>query len=179
MASCSVSAFSLKLIPKKMPNLGSRAMKGRLKTHPEMATTSSAAHAEMTRVGTPLATPYPLSERLIRQGMMTAGETAARTNPNMKPTVQGNPKRKCESAATAAASTKQGMKVARRTIPESRQSWTGSSSRPALRRMTARQRVRKPLERIGSNSCPMKRGWQSPRTLVVGCTSRSSGLFRS
>ena len=94
MASWRVSAFSLKLIPKKMPNLGRAMMKGRRKTHPEMATTSSAAHAEMTRVGTPLATPYPLSERLIRQGMMTAGETAAKTNPSMKPTVQGNPKMK-------------------------------------------------------------------------------------
>ena len=34
IASWSVSAFSLKLIPKKMPNLGSRAMKGRLKDSP-------------------------------------------------------------------------------------------------------------------------------------------------
>merc|ERR1719376_691963 len=60
IANCRVSAFSLKLIPRKMPN-------------PDMATTSSAAQADMTRVGMPLATPKPLSERLMRQGMMTAG----------------------------------------------------------------------------------------------------------
>ena len=120
-----------------------------------MATTSSAAQAEMTRVGMPLATPKPLSERLMRQGMMTAGETAASTNPSMKPTVHGKPRMKWERQATAAASTKQGMKVARMTIPDRRHNWTGSSSRPARRRMTARQSVRRPLERIGSNSCPM------------------------
>merc|ERR1719239_1212707 len=105
IANCRVSAFLLKLIPRKMPN-------------PDMATTSSAAQAEMTRVGMPLATPKPLSERLMRQGMMTAGETAARTNPSMKPTVQGKPRMKWERQATAAASTKQGMKVARMTIPD-------------------------------------------------------------
>ena len=115
-ASWRVSAFSLKLMPKKMPNLGGTMIgKKDDKTNPEMATTSSAAHAEITRVGTPLATPYPLSERLIRQGMMTAGETAARTKPSMKPTVQGKPRMKWERQATAAASTKQGMKVARMT----------------------------------------------------------------
>ena len=47
-----------------------------------------------------------LSAMLMRQGMMTAGETAARTKPSMRPTVQGKPMMKWERTATAAASTK-------------------------------------------------------------------------
>ena len=47
-----------------------------------------------------------LSAMLMRQGMMTAGETAARTNPSISPTVQGKPMQKWERTATAAASTK-------------------------------------------------------------------------
>ena len=66
---------------------------------------------------------------LMRQGMMTAGDTAASTNPSISPTystvqystvysvqysptVRGKPMMKWERPATAAASTKQGMKVA-------------------------------------------------------------------
>ena len=45
-------------------------------------------------------------------GMITAGETAAKMKPNMKPTVQGNPRIKFESTATAVASTKHGINVA-------------------------------------------------------------------
>ena len=71
----------------------------------------------MTRVGMPLATPYPRSDRFISDGMMTAGDTAARTKPSMKPTVQGKPRMRWEKMAAAAASTKQGMKVALITTP--------------------------------------------------------------
>ena len=75
-----------------------------------------------------------LSAMLMRQGMMTAGDTAASTNPSISPTystvqystvqyikvysvqysptVSGKPMMKWERPATAAASTKQGMKVA-------------------------------------------------------------------
>ena len=53
-----------------------------------------------------------LSAMLMRQGMMTAGDTAASTNPSISPTVRGKPMMKWERPATAAASTKQGMKVA-------------------------------------------------------------------
>ena len=58
-----------------------------------------------------------LSAMLMRQGMMTAGETAARTKPSMRPTVQGKPITKWERTATAAASTK---------LEERRISWWSS-----------------------------------------------------
>ena len=117
-----------------------------------MATTSSAEQAAMTRVGIPLATPYPLEDRLIKHGMITAGDTAASTNPSMKPTVQGNPRIRLDSMATMMASTKQGMNVALTTIPLSFISATGSSSSPAISKITVRQMERRVLEMEGSRS---------------------------
>merc|ERR1719291_765188 len=128
---------------------------------PEMATTSSAEQAAMTRVGMPLATPKPLWESDIKLGMITAGDTAAKTNPSMKPTVQGRPRTRLLRTATMIASTKQGMKVALTTIAESFIRATGSSSRPAMRRITARQIDRRVLLIAGSRSWPIYCGWQS------------------
>jgi hypothetical protein len=45
----------------------------------EMAMTSSKVAAAMTNVGIPLDFPYPLSCRLKRHGITTAGDTAAIT----------------------------------------------------------------------------------------------------
>ena len=103
--------------------------------------------------------PYPRCDKLIREGMMTAGETAASTNPSMKPTVQGKPSMRLERTATATASTKQGMKVARTTIALSFMRAMGSSSSPAIKRMTVRQMERRAREIAGSRSWPMYLGW--------------------
>lgn len=45
----------------------------------EMAMTSSKVAAAITKVGIPFDLPYPLSWRLKRQGITTAGDTAAIT----------------------------------------------------------------------------------------------------
>ena len=79
--------------------------------------------------------------------MMTAGETAAKTKPSMKPTVQGKPRMKWDRTATATASVKQGMKVALTTMPLSFDKATGSSSNPAINRMTVRQTDLRVLEK--------------------------------
>ena len=59
-----------------------------------------------------------------------------------------------ERTATATASVRQGMKVARTTMPLSLSSFTGSSSSPAISRITVRQIDRSVLEMKGSRSCP-------------------------
>merc|ERR1712061_744512 len=116
----------LKVNPTKMPK-------------PLMATTSSAEQAAMTKVGMPLATPYPLWDKLIKHGMMTAGDTAAKTNPKLSPTVHGKPRMRLANMATAKASVKQGMNVALMTMELSFIKACGSSSRPAINRITVKQ----------------------------------------
>lgn len=71
------SALGLKVIPRMMVKA-------------EMARTSSTEAAAITRVGIPLATPHPFSCKARRQGTTTAGLTAAKTKPSMKPQIQGS-----------------------------------------------------------------------------------------
>ena len=52
--------------------------------NPDIARTSSTLAAAITKVGIPLATPYPCSEIDKRHGTTTAGVTADKTNLKLK-----------------------------------------------------------------------------------------------
>ena len=96
-----------------------------------------------------------LEAKLIKHGIITAGDTAANTNPNINPTVQGSPSMTTENTATARASVKHGINVALTTIPLSFIKATGSSSNPAINKMTVKQINLKVREIEGSRSCPI------------------------
>ena len=101
-----------------------------------MARTSSILAAAMTRVGIPCATPRPLCWRLNILGTTTAGDTAARTNPSIKPQAIGNPRIKYDATATVTASTRHGRNASRTTPHDSFFNATGSRPKPARVRIT-------------------------------------------